>query len=114
MTGEQGSGPALDENFDFVVGPSGDLKNSDRINELEKDIGFAMAVELQEYIGSPLTPTTEQKLLNSARSVLEDEERIQSILEISVEEAQRGFDITTRVVVDNEKQSFVIPVGEFE
>lgn len=109
-----GSGPALDENFDFVVGPSGDLKNVDRISELEKDLAFATSVRLQEFIGKPLTPTVRQKVKNAAEDVFDAEPRIDSVVDFLIQEAEYGFDLTPQVVTDGSQKSFIIPVGEFE
>lgn len=109
-----GSGPSLDENFDFIVGPSGDLKNADGINEVEKDLAFATSVQLQEFIGRPLTPTVRQKVKNAAEEVFEAEPRIDSLVGISIQETEYGFDLTSQVVTDGSQKSFIIPVGEFE
>ena len=109
-----GSGPSLDKNFDFIVGPSGDLKNADGISEVEKDLAFATSVQLQEFIGKPLTPTVRQKVKNAAEDVFDAEPRIDSVVGISIQETDYGFDLTSQVVTDGSQKSFIFPVGEFE
>lgn len=109
---ELGSSPALDENFDFIVDSSGDVEDSDGLNELEKDLSFASAFRLEDFIGQPLTPTTRQKVENAVEEVFDREERIDSVQNIEVEQANYGFDVQSGAIVNGEQQTLIFPVGE--
>jgi hypothetical protein len=109
---ETGSGPALDRNFDFRIDSSGDIKASNGVSELEKDLAFNSAVLLQDFIGKVLTPTTRQEVNNTLESILEQEERIDSVQNITVEQVEYGFDVEVVATVDDEKTDLVFPVGD--
>ena len=109
---ELGSGPALDKNFDFIIDSSGDIEDSDGLNELEKDLSFASAFRLEDFIGQPLTPTTRQKVENALGEVFDRESRIDSVQSIEVEQVDYGFDVQAVVIVNSEQQTLIFPVGE--
>lgn len=108
-----GSGPALDKDFDFVLDSSGDIKDSNGLDELEKDLSFASAFRLQDHIGTPLTPTTRQKVENALTEVFDKEPRIDSVQEMEVEQVDYGFDVFITAIVDEERQALYFPVGEY-
>lgn len=109
-----GSGPALDRNFDFIIGPTGDLLDYDGLQELEKDLAFASAYLLDEYTGQPLTPTTERKIRNTLEGLFDDEPRISSLRSFDLTEKSYGFNVKAKVIASGERQELVFPVGEHE
>lgn len=107
-----GSGPALDENFDFIVNTVGDIKDADGLNELEKDLAFVSAFQLEDYIGKPLTPTIRQEIENTLTQIFDAEPRIDAVRDMSVEQVEYGFDVKIDAIVNQEQQNLVFPVGE--
>jgi len=79
MTEDLGAGPALDENFDFSVGPTGDIAHNEGLAEVEKDLAANMAVELNSYVGSSLTPKVKGQILSDARITALLDERVTDV-----------------------------------
>lgn len=80
-----GNGIFLDEDFDFDVDETGDIRASKGTDELEKDLAFQMAIALDPIIGQPPSQSTEAKLINRATAVALSDNRIESVDEDNVE-----------------------------
>jgi len=74
-----GSGPALDETFDFTIANDGDLNSSSGLEELQKDLGFQMAFLLSEFEGQPLTPDVFSDVRSIARRIALSDDRVTSV-----------------------------------
>lgn len=75
-----GTGIYLDEQLDFVVSPTGDLKTKTGADELQKDLSYNMILNLQQYLGQPPSGNLEEKVAGTARRVAEADTRIDSVL----------------------------------
>jgi len=74
-----GSGPALDETFDFTIANDGDLQASSGLEELQKDLAFQMAFLLRDFEGQPLTPDVLSDIRSIARRAALSDERVTSV-----------------------------------
>ena len=91
MTEEFGSGIHIhgdargDEyEWDFDISESGDLRTVSQIDELQKDLSFNTAINLQETLGGPLTPTKMNRIRSKVRQTMEDDDRISRIVSLDV------------------------------
>lgn len=91
MTEEFGSGIYIhgdareDEyKWDFDISESGDLRTVSDIDELQKDLSFNTAINLQETLGGPLTPTKMNRIRSKVRQTMEDDGRINRIVSLDV------------------------------
>lgn len=82
-----GSGIKLDEDWDFVVDDSGDIASTSEFSELEKDIAYALANRLDNDLGVPITPTGFAQLKSATLQILQRDQRIERIADITVEES---------------------------
>lgn len=71
-----GSGQYLDETLDFEVDTTGDIRASDGLEELEKDLAFQMIISLSQFLGEPPTPETEADIRRMAYRVAAADIRI--------------------------------------
>ncbi len=81
MSENLGSGVFLDERFDFSVDPTGDLKSTSGLNELQKDLAFQMVINLEQFIGQPPTGNLQEKVAGTAKRVAEADSRVRYVLE---------------------------------
>ncbi len=100
-----GNGVYLDENFDFELGPSGDLRMSRGLSELEKDLSFQMVISLSPLIGMRATKNFEVKLRDRATKVALADERIESVEKDNVVVRE-----TTELSAQNIEYEIVLPV----
>ena len=104
MSDNFGGGIYLTDNSDLAptwdldVDESGDIRTVTGIDELNKDVAYATAVEIQDTaIGERLEPVVLRRIKAIVRSVFQDEERIDNILIVNAREA--GMD-TVEVVAE--------------
>jgi hypothetical protein len=71
-----GDGIHLDEQFDFAVGTTGDLKSESGTDELQKDLAFQMVISLDKYIGQHPSGNLNEKVAGTARRVAEIDSRV--------------------------------------
>lgn len=64
-----GAGQYLDEDLDFEVGPTGDIRTTSGVEELQKDLAFQMIISLSQFLGEPPTPETESEIKRMAYRV---------------------------------------------
>jgi len=122
-----GSGPCLDDNFDFDVDESGDVRASTGFDELVKDVVFNVARALQYgdgittpetvgdggIIGSRLTGGALNDVELAASKVINDDPRVDAVLRIEATEAsdrndQIELDVDVRALSDTTNFSFVV------
>lgn len=110
MSVDFGAGPALDEHWDFSVAPSGDLKIAYDIDELQKDVAFNLATELEQYLGTALTRGDLRDVQVTTVEVLGEDPRIDTVVTVDVIQTEiNRLEVTIEVntVVSNE------PIDEF-
>ena len=113
-----GSGPYLDEGFDFEVATDGDLRINSGLSELEKDLSFQMVISLSPLIGMRPTKNFEVKLRDRATRVALADERIDSVEKDDVivrEVTESGeqnveYELVLPVVVSGEYQELVFGI----
>jgi hypothetical protein len=114
MTIDLGSGAALDKNFDFSVDETGDIEASYGFDELEKDLAFKMAINLQQFLGQTPTGGTIAKVSNIARRVAQNDPRINAVPtdQLSVSFSDELQEITIELVAQiggvNERFIFTV------
>lgn len=79
------TGLALDENFDFIIDSSGDLKSVDQIEELQKDLsGAVTAIIRDQFLGVKPNENIIAELESVITSRVEFDARVLSVRTISV------------------------------
>lgn len=91
MTEEFGSGIHIHGNargdeyeWDFDINESGDLRTVSGADELQKDLSFRSAINLDDVFGGPITPTKMNRVRSKIRQTMEDEPRISRIVSLDV------------------------------
>ena len=122
---EYGSGPTLDEDFDFTVDETGDIKCTNQVGfetaELEKDLAFTIARRIDLEIGSRTTPAQQAAVKSLVRNIILRDSRIARILDVDIEQLEEledgstfidGYEISARVVGtdDDVQQELIIEV----
>jgi hypothetical protein len=81
MSDRLGGGIYLDNQFDFSVSTTGDLRFSNGVNELQKDLSFIMVIILDEYIGKGPSDNLETKILSTASEIAKADTRVTRVNE---------------------------------
>lgn len=79
-----GAGPFLTQDLDFEVTTTGDIKAVEGIEELQKDVAVQALIQLDDMIGLPQDNRTKAKIKSRVRRLLNDEPRINAVLDITV------------------------------
>lgn len=109
-----GGGMQLDDDWDFAIDSTGDIKTVQGVPELEKDLAFRSTVALQPYLGQPIDNTLAEKLRNILRQAMLDDERIAEVNSIEFEQVQRDqLDVDVTVTTaDSASYDLSLTVGE--
>lgn len=114
MVEELGAGIHLDEQFDFAVDPTGDLKTESGVDELQKDLAFQMAISLGEYVGHPPTGNLEAKIVGRAKRVAEADDRVSSVrddlTEVSFGPKRESISLKIDVITEDGQQDLVFNI----
>lgn len=110
-----GAGPYLDKSFDFDIDGTGDIRASEGLSELEKDLALYMAVELEDFLGRPPTPETSAEVKRAVYRTAIADVRISSVEResISVEWNNRNKKLVVSIPVTttaNEEYELVFDV----
>lgn len=109
-----GSGPALDRQLDLVVNPTGDLKKEEGIDELKKDLAIQMMISLSTFLGRPPSGNLQAKISNTVKRVALDDERINSVVEGSVDvsfsDDRKEIDVSLSVRTQNGPQTLIFNI----
>jgi len=85
------TGIALDENFDLVIDSSGDVASYSDLEEMHKDLAGQLKLVIEDEVtGSVLTRNKIVETESSVRSVLENDERVEDVVNISVRKNRIG------------------------
>lgn len=76
MTQPFGSGIYLDEQLDFSVDSTGDIRGETGLSELQKDLAFQMIISLDKYLGQPPSGNLKEKVAGTAKRVAEIDSRV--------------------------------------
>lgn len=96
-----GSGPSLDEDLDFEIDETGDIRSSSGMEELQKDLSFQMMIALSQFIGENPTPELNVEVRRKVYRVAVSDERISSVdrKKINVEWYNHSQELTVSVPV---------------
>lgn len=87
---ELGGGIALQENWDFEIDNTGDIRANTGTAELQKDVAFNVARLAQREIGSPVTNETPKDLRTIVRDITAADPRINTVPSVTVNRVERG------------------------
>lgn len=103
-----GSGQYLDNNLDFQIDTTGDIKASEGVDELEKDLSVQMIFALSQFIGESPTPETEADIKRMAYRAAIADVRVSSVNRenITVEwmDSMKKFDVTVPLTTNTAEQ----------
>lgn len=110
-----GSGPSLDEDFDFSIHPTGDLNISGGRKELNKDLSFQLTFSLKKYLGSTPTTNVEAEATDTAIKVIEADQRVRTVLQgrtsATLSEDSRELTVdATFITIDGEEYEYVYTI----
>jgi len=107
---DYGSSPVLTQEFDLEIDSTGDIlctsQTIDPFDEIEKDLSFKLASELDELIGTSMKPTQKALLETAVRDIVSRDPRIERIINIDVTELRdtpsgRGLAVALDVDIIN-------------
>jgi hypothetical protein len=114
MSGNSGSGPSLDVDFDFVVDTTGDIESSSNVEELGKDLSIRMALNLEQYIGQPPTNLLKQKVATTATKVALADTRVRGVdrdsTKVSFDDTLDEITVQMKVFTEDGEQELVFNV----
>jgi hypothetical protein len=122
---DYGSGPSLDRYLDLSVGEAGDLDSSSGIDRVREDISYRLIGALRYgegvdrpesvadgVVGESIDSGLADDISIVVSRVIESDERVESVPEISVGQLRRGrIEVEARIVlVDDQSvfESFII------
>jgi hypothetical protein len=107
-----GAGPFLDRELDFEVTTTGDIRTVSGIDELEKDVALQHLIQLAEFEGYPIRPSTETRIKAATRDILNEDPRINSIVSVTVNfyDNDDRVEIVAQATTDNGEQELVFEV----
>lgn len=79
MSDNLGSGISFDQDFDLIVGTTGDLANESGVDELKKDLAMQMVISLDRYIGQSPTGNLKEQVAGTAARVANADSRVRSV-----------------------------------
>lgn len=117
-TGEPwGAGIKLTPNWDLEVDKTGDIAGVAGIDEIEKDLSFRTAIELDKEVGGIIDKNTLAEMRIVVRQSLNNDERVNRVVDVSSETlSSPGKDDTVRIratVISDDDQEYDL-TGDFE
>lgn len=92
MVEELGRGIYLDQQLDFDITNTGDIRmTTTGSKELQKDIAFQLKLILQPYLGSRLRPNTKSEIKSDTISTLLSDNRVESVDRSSISIRETGL-----------------------
>jgi hypothetical protein len=115
---EYGNGIYLDDEFDFEIDASGDIRPSRGIDELEKDLAFFSYQELSETIGRQRSPRTLAIIKDRTQRVLLNDPRVDGVIgDVTVyypESERNQVEVSATVSTVDGEQELVFPVSNIQ
>jgi hypothetical protein len=101
-----GAGIALDEDFDFSVNETGDLKTVSGRAELEKDLSFQLSFFLRRHIGELVSENLKAEVKNTAKEIVELDTRVREFREANStvtfpDRSSNTISITVPIIPEN-------------
>lgn len=104
MSENLGSGIYLDKSLDFDIDETGDIRDANGIEEVEKDLSFQMIFSLSQYIGEAPTPEVEAEIKRTTYRVAIADVRVSSVeresIAVNWAEDMKQFDVEVPTTVD--------------
>jgi hypothetical protein len=114
MSANFGSGPALNQDFDFVIDSTGDLENRSGVEELGKDLAMQMVLNLETYLGESPTNLVKRKVELTATRVAVADTRVRNVDEsataVSFGSRRDELTVRMRVITESGPQEFIFNV----
>jgi len=112
---ELGAGQYLDQNLDFSVDETGDVRSAYGIEELEKDLSFQMIASLSQFLGERPTPELEADIKRMAYRVAAADVRVSAVdrqgIDVEWEESMKQMNVSMSVTTTvDEEYSLVFNV----
>lgn len=110
-----GGGIALNEYWDFEVSQTGDILATTGLAELQKDVAFNVARNVEEFIGRPAQNNTQKKIQIAVQDVLVDEPRVDAIIQVNVRQIDRtanAYEVIANVETEVGPFELVFEVGQ--
>jgi hypothetical protein len=105
MMTDLGTGIYLDGSFDFEADSTGDIRATEGVRELQKDLAFQMVISLTKYLGQPPSGNLQEKVAGTAKRVAETDDRVDFVdsrkTEVSFDSARQ--EITLKITVQTEE-----------
>jgi len=96
------TGIGLDENFDLVIDNSGDVGSLSDIEEMHKDLAGQLTLLVEdELVGAVLTNNRIAETKAGIQSVLDDDDRVTDIVNVSVRKNRVGNLARVEITVDS-------------
>jgi hypothetical protein len=109
-----GSGIYLDEQLDFSVDSTGDIRGESGVSELQKDLAFQMIISLNKYLGQPPSGNLAEKVAGTAERVAEVDNRIKFVdsskTEVSFSSDREEITLKITAKTDNGEQNLIFDV----
>lgn len=107
-----GAGIALSEDWDFEIDSTGDIKTVSGQTELQKDVAFNVARNLQDVLGRRMDNATSKRIEISVQNVLVNEVRIDEVLSVDVRRIEMSdmFEVVAEAVATDERVELVFTV----
>lgn len=113
---EYGGGIFLTKDWDFEVNNTGDIRTISGLDELEKDVAFQLASNLDQFIGSRITNEQANDIAIETQQQLSADPRIAAVLDLTVQFPDGDPDtvevIATVRDTEGDEQELVFEVGE--
>jgi hypothetical protein len=114
MNSNFGSGPALNEDFDFIIDNTGELESSSSVEELGKDLSMQMVLNLEKYLGQSPTNLLRRKVELTATRVATADTRVREVdtesTTVSFSNRRDELTVEMRVLTESGPQEFVFNV----
>lgn len=98
--------------WDLDVDETGDIRTVSGMDELQKDLAFTAAIELEEYRGEPTNPTVLNRIHGVVIDILEQEVRIDNIVNVDVVETDISNRIKISALVESNNEDIELVITE--
>lgn len=101
-----GSGLKLTRDWDLQIDETGDLKSVFGLEELEKDLAFRTAIEIEQEIGQILTKNTLAEIRITFRQALNEDVRVNRVVNVVAEQVDTNEVRVSATVVSDDGQEY--------
>lgn len=110
---ELGASVDLNEDWDFEVAASGDLETAVGLAELEKDVSFNVARNLDDTLGRRVDTATEKRIAIIVEDEMNTESRISAVNDVTVNQIadSNSFEIVADINAEGDSFELVFEVS---